>query len=402
MTQVQATILSGRAWLKALGSSFLQLLLLSQGVAIPFGQPSFAGPAPLPRLEWNGSEARLVQAGADYGRIARLANGSLGCVYDVRGKVWIRHSTDGGHSWLDPVLVAEEDGCWLTNAELLLLRDGTLLYFWNERPLKAVRHQGRHASPGVLTQPFRIRMARSSDHGKTWSAPGTLHTAGNTFEDGCWEPAGLELPSGELHVYFANESPFRATAEQEIALVRSPDRGRTWSHAERVAFRKNHRDGMPSPLLLAEGKGIVIAIEDNQEGGRFKPSICRTSLTDNWRSGPVTEKSTNRWLALAKPLPADWYAGAPCLRQLPSGATLLSFQESPDGTLDRCRMAVCVGDSEARNFSNKSYPLPLGPKRNQAWNSLFVKDPYTVIAVLTATVNDIRGIWIVEGKVVQE
>ncbi|HEX8525016.1 MAG TPA: hypothetical protein VF669_22385 [Tepidisphaeraceae bacterium] len=63
-------------------------------------------------------------------------------------------------------------------------------------------------------------------------------------------------------------------------------------------------------------------------------------------------------------------------------------------------MAVCVGDDQAKNFQNKTHPLPLGPKGNQLWTSLFVKDPATVIAVMNTAVDGKRGIWAIDGKVV--
>lgn len=356
----------------------------------------------LPRLSWDAASLRLIEQGGEYGRMVRLASDHIACVYDRSRKMWIRHSFDDGRSWKEPILVAEEPDCWLTNADLLALRDGTLLYFWNERPLAAVRHSGQKTPPGLLTRPILIRMSRSTDRGMTWTPPETIYTAGPSFEDGCWEPAGLQLPSGEVHVYFANEFPYQTTAEQEISLLRSTDGGKAWSRAERIGFRKDHRDGMPAPLLLANGRGIVVAVEDNgYSGERFKPVILHTSLDDIWRSGVVDGPNRHRWGALARPAEPPWYGGAPCLRQLPSGETLLSYQESPSGTLDRCRMAVCVGDADCRNFTNKSYPLELGPKHNQAWNSLFVKNANTVTAIMTATVNDVRGVWAIDARVVR-
>ena len=241
-------------WTK--GSTYMALAKLVYFIGLVLLWPWAAAPAepkPSPRIVWDSTTMRLVQAGGDYGRMVRLADRSIACAYDHARKMWIRHSLDEATSWRSPILVAEEPDCWLTNAELLVLRDGTLLYLWNERPAAAVEYQAKQAPPGRLTRPFLIRMATSTDHGRTWSKPQTLHTAGNSYADGCWEPAGLELPSGELQVYFANESRFTTTAEQEIALVRSSNGGRTWSVSETVAFRAGHRDGMPAPLLLGQG-----------------------------------------------------------------------------------------------------------------------------------------------------
>ena len=354
----------------------------------------------LPTIAWDAGSVRLVAERGDYGRMVRLDDGRIACAYDRDRRMWIRHGDEQGNRWAEPVLVAEEPECWLTNAEVLLLRDGTLLYFWDERPVAALAYQHQAAPPGRLTRPFRIRVARSADRGQTWSPPRTIHHAGPSYQDGCWEPAAVQLPSGEIQVFFADESRFPDTAEQEIARVRSSDGGTTWGRPERVSLRAGHRDGMPAPLVLAGGRGVVVAIEDDGlSGGRFKPVIIATAPAKNGHSGVIGGDSPNRWGALEEPLDPGWYAGAPCLRQLPSGATLLSYQESTDGTLRRCRMAVCIGDRDGRHFTHKTYPLPLGLRGNQVWNSLFVKDAHTVTAVLSATVGKVRGIWAVDGRV---
>jgi hypothetical protein len=355
----------------------------------------------LPTLRWEPATLRLIERGGDYPRMARLANGSIACVYDKGAKMWTRHSADNAKTFTGPILVAEEPDCWLTNAYLLVLGDGRLLYFFNQRPREALKYTRKPAPAGLLTRPFLIRMSTSDDHGRTWSSAKTLYTAGASFQDGCWEPAASQLPSGEIHLYFANESPYRTTSEQEISLIRSRDGGKTWSDAQSIAMRPRHRDGMPNPLLLSDNQTIAVAIEDEGlSGGRFKPAIVSTSLTDNWKSS-VDGDSPHRWSALANPLPPDHYGGAPFLAKLPSGHLLLSYQESPDGTIRGCRLAVCVGTSKARDFTNKTFPLGEAASTNQAWNSLFVKDAETVIALSTATVNGVRGIWAIDGHIVQ-
>jgi hypothetical protein len=352
----------------------------------------------LPTIVWDARTLRLVVEGSDYGRIVRLDDGRTACAYDRRGRMWFRPGDKDAEHWDEPILVAEDPDCWLTNADLLVLRDGTLLYAWNERPREAVRLQHQHLPPGRLTRPFLIRMARSTDRGRTWSAPRTIHTAGPSYEDGCWEPAAIQLPSGEVQVYFSDESRFPDTTEQEIARRRSNDGGVSWGPEERVSFRAGHRDGMPAPLVLSDGR-VAVAIEDNGlSGGVFKPVVCAVMPAEGAPAEAVGA-SPRRWGALEEPLPPRWYGGAPCLRILPSGDTLLSYQESATGSLARCRMAVCVGDREARHFSNRTYPLPLGSRGNQAWNSLFVKDDNTVTAVSTATVDGVRGTWAVDGHV---
>ena len=379
------------------------MILLVIGVSLLQPTHPTSGPTALPGIEWDRSTLQLVAPGGDYARMARLGDGAIGIAYDRAGKLAFRRSIDEGETWSEPLLVAEDRDCWLTNSELLPLKNGDLLYLWNERPRAALKYQDKPAPPGELKRPFLIRMARSRDHGRTWSAPRTLYTAGPSYQDGCWEPAGIELPDGEIHVYFANEFPYQTTAEQEISLVRSRDGGRTWSQAQRMSMRKGHRDGMPAPLLLAGGGGIVVAIEDNGLSGndRFKIAIVHTTLEDNWPSVAVDGESWRRWPALAKPLPEDHYAGAPNLRQFATGETLLAYQASADGTLAGTRMVVCVGDGEARRFTNESQPFAAAAdaEPGQLWCSLFIKMADRVTALGTVTINGRRGIWTIDGRV---
>ncbi len=341
------------------------------------------------RIEWNPRTLRLLQPGGNYGRIARQRNGELAFVYDQDRAVWVRLSRDDGKNWGTPVRVAAWPHGLLTNAELLPLRSGALLCLYNARPDPA---SGR---------PFAICLARSENGGRNWQPPVTLYEGGATFADGCWEPAGVELPGGEIQVFFANESPYRTSAEQEITLLRSRDgAARTWERPETVSFRTGFRDGMPVPLVLQNGRGIAVAIEDNGLSGNFKPAIVFTSLADNWRAGVVPGQSARRWSALRAPLAPPVYAGAPYLRQMPGGETLLSFQQSDSGDLKTARMVVCVGDAHARNFDNPTHPFPPGAAAAQLWNALFVKGRRTVSAISTTAFNGVWGVWSVDGRLV--
>src|SRR5688572_30956106 len=110
------------------------VLLITTSVA---GEPR----RPLPTIEWDASTLRLIEPGGDYARMARLGDGAIACAYDRGGKLLVRRSTDEGKTWAEPVLVAEDGDCWLTNSELLPLKNGELLYFWNERPRAALEYQ---------------------------------------------------------------------------------------------------------------------------------------------------------------------------------------------------------------------------------------------------------------------
>lgn len=155
---------------------------------------------------------------------------------------------------------------------------------------------------------------------------------------------------------------------------------------------------MPSPLVLGNGRGIAVAIEDNGWGGLLKPTIVFTPMDDAWRSGIVTGDSQRRWFALAEPPQAAMYGGAPCLRQMPSGETLLAFQEQFDGPWQNARMTVCIGDEQARNFIRVGHPFPKPSRGGQLWNALYVRDESTIVALSTTTIDGVRGLWSIEGR----
>jgi hypothetical protein len=232
-------------------------------------------------------------------------------------------------------------------------------------------------------------MSISRNGGKTWRPREMpIHTAGNTARSGCWEPAAIQMPNGNLWLLFARELP----GEQEIALMTSPDAGLTWTAARRASLRPGHRDGMPVPLLLADGSS-VFAIEDNgvvsgrPEHRSFRPTI-------------VDPDSSQRWNALAQPPRADCNLAAPYLARLPSGETLLSVQSNEDDPR-WTQMVVYVGDHDARNFGSRSRPFGSSSNANGRWNSLHVLDQHRVIAISHTTVDQCRGLWCIEGRVLE-
>lgn len=345
-------------------------------------------------IEWRAESAHLVTRGG-YARIKRIDDRHA-LVYETRGAVWIRFSKDGCEEWSGPTEVARGEGYNYANSELLQLQSGRLLFMWNARP-----------RPNTAL-PYKIMCATSDDGGASWSEGRDIYVAGDEPRVGCWEPVALQLPSGEIHIYFANEAPYIASSEQEISLVRSVDNGESWSRAERVSFFAGRRDGMPVPIYLPHSKEIAVAIEDNGIRGRFKPVIVRSS--QNWRDGFVAGNDLRREEALSPRCAVHdtIYAGAPYLIRLGEKHTLLSVQSTEGrkgGSHRFSNMQVYVGDRNARNFRNRSTPLPNLPMDGHAlWNSLAQIDEQTVIAVMTVrgVEQGGNGVWTVKGKIVRK
>ena len=342
-------------------------------------------------IRWQEESLQFVTSGV-YARIKPVGERHA-LVYNTGNAALIRYSDDCCNTWSAPAKVAECNGYTFTNCELLELASGKLLYMWNARP-----HSGTRL-------PYKVMYATSVNGGNSWSEAHDLYIAGADFKNGCWEPIALQLPDGEIHVYFANEAPYSNSDEQEISLMRSFDDCDTWAEAEKISFRRGCRDGMPSPIYLPHCKQIAIAIEDNGIKGAFKPVIVRTA--DNWKDGYVSADDVRREAALG----GEWslhdtiYAGAPYLINLGKEHTLLSIQstEGRQGRNERfANMQVYIGDKDARNFRKCSTPVSDLPVDAQAlWNSITQVDDSTIIATMSVNGQKERqnGIWTIKGKI---
>ncbi|MBK5195793.1 MAG: exo-alpha-sialidase, partial [Proteiniphilum sp.] len=316
-------------------------------------------------IEWDESSLVCIADEGAYPRLRRLSNNSLLVVYENRkGDVLVKTSIDEGVSWSEAVIAweaFEQTGSEtmtatrinIANPELIQLPNGDILLASNLRPRKE----------GVY--PFSIALKRSSDNGVTWSDAEILYRAGTIFKDGCWEPSFLLLPDGTLQIYFANESPYRQSDEQEISMLSSTDNGKSWQEEHTtVSFRKGYRDGMP--VAVHDGKEIYVTIEDNLSG-QFKPYIVKSAVQDAWRE-PVLQESPNRYPALRHLLSDSVYAGAPYLIRTDHNLYLLSYQTTNNRTSywEHSTMEVVISD-QPNNFINPSLPFNVPLSKEAKW-----------------------------------
>ncbi len=349
-------------------------------------------------IRWDRSTETKIALEGVYARIVTLQDGSHLAVYeDFTGRSVASKSTDPeGRVWDRPSVmfdrlgwVGESGGVGMqaANPEVRQLSDGTLIGACNYRP----NEQG--------LGPYSIAVTRSTDGGATWESPQIIFQAGLYARVGCWEPSILELPDGTVQVYFANEAPYPYTAEQEVSMLSSSDRGMTWTaDAVTVCFREGHRDGMPVPVVI--GDEIVVCIEDNVRG-ELQPYTVRTKISEGW-DAPVAGDSSRRNFCLMGDVPAHIYMGAPYMIVLPDGHTLLSYQTTGgrDRAWERSCMEVAVGDASGRNFGFTSRPFDVPLYREGKWNSIAVWDDHTVIAV-SSTNKDGMAVapWIIKGYI---
>lgn len=241
-----------------------------------------------------------------YARMTQLFDGRLACVYETSaGNIELVFSADRSKTWGNrQVLFETANNIPPYVPEIIELSDHSILVACNPRPRE----------PYTADRRFGIKVRKSADGGQTWEKEQVIYQAQSTFDNGCWEPSMIQLPSGEVQLFFANEGIYTTSGEQNISMFRSTDFGNSWT-AEPVivGFRKDRRDGMPVPLLLKDKGELLIAVEDNKTD-QFKPTIYREKLTANWANGTILASDPRREYApLMNSLADNVYAGAPYL-----------------------------------------------------------------------------------------
>ena len=156
---------------------------------------------------------------------------------------------------------------------------------------------------------------------------------------------------------------------------------------------------MPVPIVLLPAQQVVFSIEDNARG-QFKPSVLRNSFPQNWQT-TIDAKSAERTAALSVPLPDSVYAGAPFLRQLHNGNTVLSYQSTNNRSShwEQSCMQVAMGDKEAKNFVPLAAPFEIPRDKHGLWNSLCILHDDTIIAITsTNAFTPNTTIWMIKGR----
>lgn len=343
-------------------------------------------------INWDNSTLFCIVEKGGYARMHRLYDNRLMIVYeDYDGNLSQKYSSDDGKTWtkakkiISDFYIENNVKIRVANPEFIQLKNGDLIFGCNFRP----------TIDDVY--PFSIAICKSTDLGITWSEPQRIYSAGQRFTDGCWEPSFLQLPDETVEVYFANESNFTNSNDQEITVMQSIDNGEDWLTNRRVCYRLNSRDGMPTAVLHKDF--IYVAIEDNVNG-QFKPYIVKTALSERWDS-PVLGESSNRKMAFKTALPNAVYAGAPYLI-CTDDYCVLSYQTTGNRGTDweKSTMEVVVSNSPFEKMSGATRPFDVPINKEAKWNSLTNMGNNKIAAVSSTNFNrDYVGIWMIQGTI---
>lgn len=309
-----------------------------------------------------------VERELHYPRIKALSDGTLlmSFMNDHFGwDAFVRRSEDGGRTWSDARMVrqrfdarssAGDDQMVFVNPDFIELLDGRILLAYQWRYKK-----GYNDIPNT-NENCGIEIMFSDDGGRTFSEPRSIYTGR------CWEPAMLQLPSGEIQMYITDSSQTRDGVSQPCTIViRSFDGGATWQGKESCSYRDGEiisrtfddrctADGMPSGVWLDEGYGIAVPLE--VWSGKYKldqtPVIVRTDAATNWRSDQSIRREGGPEYPYKKQLNKDFVGFGPYSTKLPTGEMIVL---SNGVYKDEQGMWVFVGDKRADNFHFATSPF---------------------------------------------
>jgi hypothetical protein len=329
---------------------------------------------------------------AEYGRVCRVNANTLLLTYHCGGQAdyWnniaLRRSDDNGITWSAAQILMNSStpGYYgFSDPNITLLQNGWLM----------LSYAGRGNPDDNAHDNVQIRI--SKDQGVTWGSPQVVASGRS------WEPGMVQLADGDIEMFYSSEAKWwpSTNPQQDILFVHSTDNGTTWSAPVEVAYASGYRDGMPTPLVLQNNKGIVFPIES--VNNTKSPWIMWSSADARWNyQADGSMQNGRRWLGSTDAV----FGGAPFMMQLATGETLLSFQDNDGRSISdyhKSTMLVYEGNTVGNNFTKVTHPWPNLPLTEGAYySSMFLKDANTVVLVTTRNFGDGHSeVWWKEGHI---
>ena len=332
-----------------------------------------------------------------YPRVKRLSDGSLMLTFSNHHYGWniyVAHSLDDGKTWGPAQMVRQQfpstssigkDTTVFVNPDFIELQDGRILlaYQW--------RYKGGYGDIPNTNDNCGIEVMFSDDKGRTFGAPREI------FRARCWEPAMLQLPSGEIQMYItSSQDVVDGVSYPRTIVIRSFDGGQTWqgkacasiNDVEPISRSIDERfayDGMPSGVWLDNNNGIAVPLESWH--GRLvvdqTPIVVKTSVEANWRTD--YDKILNEGgpdYPLKKQVNKDFWAYGPYSAKLSSGEVVILANGTYKGEQG---IWTLIGDDKADNFRFATTPF------DGHWGSIADIGNDRVLATGTVNYTDQKG-----------
>lgn len=318
-----------------------------------------------------------------YPRAKRLSDGAILLSYSNHHygfDIYASRSTNNGKTWSDAFCIAHSydttyvnsdgvtnpDRIVYVNPDFTELQDGRLIMAFQWRYYKG------YGDLPKTNENCGIMISFSSDKGATWTEPR------EAYRGRCWEPAFLQLPSGEIQMYITSSQDIKdRTSFPRTIVIRSFDGGRTWQGKDCCGINDNEvvsrsfddrfaYDGMPSAVLLDDNKGILVPLESWH--GKYvvdqTPIVVKTSMEENWHldQKKVLEEGGPDY-PLKKEVNKDFQGYGPYSCKLPTGEVLVQANGTYKGVQG---IWTFIGDKEGDNFHFATAPFT----SDEYWGSI--------------------------------
>ena len=240
----------------------------------------------------------------------------------ARSAVVVSRSVDGGGSWGPTVILVDDDGNRLFNDKESLAIDST-----DPRYVYAVWDRIDTSDHGPTL------LARSVDGGVTWLPATTIYDPGNARQT--LGNVVVTTPDGVVHVFFTELGPAPgnpSVTEGSLAVIRSPDKGVTWSAPTRIAqlLAVGTRVPLQTSVTVRAGEGLGSFAADPGDGTLY--AVWQDSrFTGGTHDAVVLATSTDGGSTWSAPSRVNADAAVPAftptLAVLPSGLLGVTYYD---------------------------------------------------------------------------
>jgi hypothetical protein len=261
-----------------------------------------------------------------------LANGDLLATRtfgrEALTKIICSRSADGGMTWRDLSVIAQEDipGLDMGDGHLMACHDGTLLCSFRKNLCRGPNSKNPH---------YQIKVKMSRDNGLSWTDHSTVKTvqAASGEVRGLWSSFLHQRKDGTILCFYDDEDEaWRAgfKRHQWLMLKMWDDKTTTWSAPVIVSRAKEpqhlSRDGMPSVLEQPDGS-LLCALESVIEE---PPCWNVIRLVRSVDRGKTWDWQTQGRQILYCPEKKRHSAVSPWLSQLTNGSLVCVFATDED------------------------------------------------------------------------